>query len=454
MKNKDLITVYITNYNYGRYIDKCIQSILKQTYKNIELIIIDDGSSDNSKENLKKYEKIKKIKIIYQKNKGLNITNNIAIKVSTGRYIIRVDADDWLREDAISSLYKEISKDKKIAIVFSNYYEVNTNGEIQNEYKRYNFDKVKILDKPAHGACSLIDKKKLLTVGGYNENLNCQDGYDIWFKFISKYKFKHVNKSLFFYRQHSESLSTNKKKILKARSKIYKSITQNQKEFNCIAVIAVRGPKYDPNSNVFRKLKNKYLIDWTLQQIIKSSVKKIVIATPDTKVVNYVKRKYISKKIVTFKRSDTTAAFNTPIDKIILETYKKYRLQNKKFDCLMSVSIEAPFRNYYDYDSMINVMKIFKTDAVVAVKQETDNFYKHFGSGLKILNDDKKLKLERNEIYRQVGKFYLLGKKLLQNNKTLPEGNIGHIVLDNDSALSLDSRDDWIKAKMVNMNFN
>ena len=454
MKNKDLITVYITNYNYGRYIDNCIKSILKQTYKNIELIIIDDGSSDNSKENLKKYEKIKKIKIIYQKNKGLNITNNIAIKVSTGRYIIRVDADDWLREDAISSLYKEISKDKKIAIVFSNYYEVNTNGEIQNEYKRYNFDKVKILDKPAHGACSLIDKKKLLTVGGYNENLNCQDGYDIWFKFISKYKIKHVNKSLFFYRQHSESLSTNKKKILKARSKIYKSITQNQKEFNCIAVIAVRGPKYDPNSNVFRKLKDKYLIDWTLQQIIKSSVKKIVIATPDTKVVNYVKRKYISKKIVTFKRSDTTAAFNTPIDKIILETYKKYRLQNKKFDCLMSVSIEAPFRNYYDYDSMINVMKIFKTDAVVAVKQETDNFYKHFGSGLKILNDDKKLKLERNEIYRQVGKFYLLGKKLLQSNKTLPEGNIGHIVLDNDSALSLDSRDDWIKAKMVNMNFN
>ena len=125
MKIKDLITVYITNYNYGKYIDKCIQSILKQTYKNIELIIIDDGSSDNSKENLKKYEKIKKIKIIYQKNKGLNITNNIAIKVSTGRYIIRVDADDWLREDAISSLYKEIKKDKKIAMVFSNYYEVN-----------------------------------------------------------------------------------------------------------------------------------------------------------------------------------------------------------------------------------------------------------------------------------------------------------------------------------------
>lgn len=454
MKIKDLITVYITNYNYGRYIDKCIQSILKQTYKNIELIIIDDGSSDNSKENLKKYEKIRKIKVIYQKNKGLNITNNIAIKVSTGRYIIRVDADDWLREDAISSLYKEIQKDKKIAMVFSNYYEVNVNGEIQNEFKRYNFNKVKILDKPAHGACSLIDKKKLLTVGGYNENLNCQDGYDIWFKFISKYKFKHVNKSLFFYRQHSESLSKNKKKILIARSKIYKSITQNQKKFNCVAVIAVRGPKYDSNSNVFKKLKGKYLIDWTLKQIIKSSVKKIVIATPDIKVVDYIKRKYNTKKIVILIRSDATAELNTPIDKIILESYKKYKFNNKKFDCLMSVSIEAPFRNYYDYDSMINVMKIFKTDSVVAVKQETDNFYKHFGSGLRILNDDKKLKLERNEIYRQVGKFYLLGKKLLNGHKTLPEGHIGHIVLDNDAALSLDTHDDWVKAKMTKINFN
>ena len=117
----------------------------------------------------------------------------------------------------------------------------------------------------------------------------------------------------------------------------------------------------------------------------------------------------------------------------------------------MSISIEAPFRNHYDYDSMINVMKIFKTDSVVAVNQETDNFYKHLGSGLKILNDNKKLKLERNEIYRQVGKFYLLGKNLLKNNKTAPEGNIGHIVLDNISSFALDNEHDWARAKLLKM---
>ena len=56
---KDLITAYITNYNYENYIDQCVKSILDQSYRNIEMIIIDDGSNDNSKENLKKYERIK-----------------------------------------------------------------------------------------------------------------------------------------------------------------------------------------------------------------------------------------------------------------------------------------------------------------------------------------------------------------------------------------------------------
>ena len=60
MKNKELITVYITNYNYGKYIDKCIESVLLQTYKYIEILIIDDGSKDNSKKIIQKYAKNKK----------------------------------------------------------------------------------------------------------------------------------------------------------------------------------------------------------------------------------------------------------------------------------------------------------------------------------------------------------------------------------------------------------
>ena len=98
-----------------------------------------------------------------------------------------------------------------------------------------------------------------------------------------------------------------------------------------------------------------------------------MIATPDSSVVNYVK-KYRSNKIVTFLRSGNTAIINSPIDEIILNSFNKFKIRGRHYDCLMSISIEAPFRNHYDYDSMINVMKIFKTDSVVAVNQEQTIF--------------------------------------------------------------------------------
>ena len=79
MKEAPLVTVYITNYNYGSYIKEAIESVLNQSFKDIELIIIDDGSSDNSREIIESYMQLNYVRVIFQKNKGLNITNNIAM---------------------------------------------------------------------------------------------------------------------------------------------------------------------------------------------------------------------------------------------------------------------------------------------------------------------------------------------------------------------------------------
>ena len=70
MKAHPLVTIYITNYNYGNFIKEAIDSVLNQTFKNLELIIIDDGSTDNSKEIIEKYKDVDKVRIVYQKNKG------------------------------------------------------------------------------------------------------------------------------------------------------------------------------------------------------------------------------------------------------------------------------------------------------------------------------------------------------------------------------------------------
>ena len=132
-----LITIYITNHNYGKYLNKSINSVLNQTYTNYELIIIDDGSTDTSKKIIEKYKNLRNIKIIFQKNKGLAVSNNIALKLSKGDYITRLDADDWLNENFLQVMVNELKKHPKIGMIFCNYFLVDSKGLIQSQFLRH-----------------------------------------------------------------------------------------------------------------------------------------------------------------------------------------------------------------------------------------------------------------------------------------------------------------------------
>ena len=105
-----LLSVYITNYNYGNYITQAIESVLNQSFQSFELFIIDDGSTDNSKEIIESYAQHPKVKVIYQQNKGLNITNNIALRLANGKYIMRLDADDYLVVNALEKMIDALAE--------------------------------------------------------------------------------------------------------------------------------------------------------------------------------------------------------------------------------------------------------------------------------------------------------------------------------------------------------
>ena len=183
---RPLITVYITNHNYEKFISKSIQSVLNQSFKRYELIIIDDGSTDNSINVINKYcKKSKDIIFVKQKKRGLVASNNIAISLAKGKYIMRLDADDWLKKNALKEMFKIIDKNEKIAMVFPDYYEVDINGKIISRFVRHDFKKVNLKDQPAHGACSLLRLSILKKIGGYDEKFMCQDGYYIWMKLLN-----------------------------------------------------------------------------------------------------------------------------------------------------------------------------------------------------------------------------------------------------------------------------
>ncbi len=452
LKKDPLITVYITNYNYGKYIKKAINSVLNQTFKDYELIIIDDGSIDKSVKIIKEFQNKKNIKIIFQKNKGLVVSNNLALRLSKAKYIMRLDSDDWLDPHALEIMSNILERDKKISLIFPDYYEVDKNGKILRQVRRHNFKRVKLLDQPAHGACTMIRKENLMDIGGYDEEFNCQDGYYLWLKFIKKYVVRNVNLPLFYYRQHEKSLTKNNKKILFNRSKIISKLQNREKKKKILAILPIRGLKLNPNSLVLKRLKNKPLVFFTIESILASKlIDKLAVTSPDNQLLNIIKKKY-KKKIITIKRPEEFGLINTELEKTIKHTLKKIKKKNIRFDYIMHSSFRTPFISSQVIEDGINTLQLFNSDKIICVTQETHRYFKHDGSGLKSLIRTSNLKLERDAIYKQVMGFTIAKKNcFFDKDENL---KIGHIILSNKQSFEVNSDNDLKISNKIHSNEN
>jgi len=434
-----LVTVYITNFNYGRFIQKAIESVINQTFHDFEIIIIDDGSTDNSKEIIETYATDPKIKIIFQQNKGLNVTNNIALRVAQGKYIMRLDADDYLDANALLVMTNLLEKNEELGLVFPDYYMIDSSDNILSLEKRHKFDKVSLLDQPAHGACTMIRKKFLQQLGGYDEKYSCQDGYELWIKFISKYKVTNINTPLFYYRQHGSNLTTNEERILNTRAKIKENFILNEKinEPKVLAVIPIRGSKYNTNNLTFLKLGNDYILDIKIKEAINSrKVHKVVITTPDTEVENYINKTYSSNtKIFFHKRDEEFTRLNKDLAPTINDILNINEIKKENYDIIIILPIEHPFVGTNIIDDSINSLLIFNADSLITVRQETNMFFQHDGTGMKpILNMEKFSKLERDALYKNTGGLMAVKTEHFIKEQHFISGVVGHIVVDQKSA--------------------
>lgn len=200
-----LISVIITNYNYGKFVAECIKSVLDQTYKNIEVIIIDDGSTDNSVEIIEKCSnKDSRVKLITQKNKGVVFTRNKGLKESSGDFFVFIDADDTIPRDFVEKMVETAQTtdadvvycDLKLSDRMSGVIEVEAQS-IEN-FKNF-------LPTPI---CQLVRKKSVGSVT-FDENLSgiAHEDNDFFFNlFLSGAKFAKAN-THYNYRIHGEGRS-------------------------------------------------------------------------------------------------------------------------------------------------------------------------------------------------------------------------------------------------------
>ncbi|MEH7566253.1 glycosyltransferase family 2 protein, partial [Priestia megaterium] len=126
---KKKISIVVPVYNASNTIERCVQSILSQTYTNIEIILVDDGSKDNSLEICKKLQsRDSRIVVVSRKNAGVSVARNKGIEMANGDYIAFVDSDDYVKPEMYEKLIN-IAESRKVSLVFCNYEEVTTSGD-------------------------------------------------------------------------------------------------------------------------------------------------------------------------------------------------------------------------------------------------------------------------------------------------------------------------------------
>ena len=138
------ISIIVPIYNASKYLKKCLDSLVNQTKKELEFILINDGSTDDSESIIKSYSD-DRIKYYKRSNHGIGKTRNFGINKSTGKYIMFLDSDDYLEEDACELLYKKIEKDNLDLVVCDFYKVINNSNNLE---KITNFKNTSLKDNP------------------------------------------------------------------------------------------------------------------------------------------------------------------------------------------------------------------------------------------------------------------------------------------------------------------
>ena len=219
MNNDPLISIIIPCFNAEKTLEKCLESVVQQSYANLEIIIIDDGSTDETSLIYNKFQSNdERILVLKQQNSGVSKARNTGVKAATGDYICFVDSDDWAELNYCSELYSLlVGENADISIVEASYEDENGNvlcSKPISDEKIFDGNRALVLlledqEIQSHPWGKLF-KADLLKNVHFPENLKCFEDYSTLFKIFNKaVKVVKSNEKLYHYIQRENSLSHN-----------------------------------------------------------------------------------------------------------------------------------------------------------------------------------------------------------------------------------------------------
>ena len=206
------ISIIVPIYNSEKYLNKCIDSLINQTKKNIEIILVNDGSTDNSEEIIKEY-KDKRIKYYKNKNQGIGKTRNFGIEQATGSYIMFVDSDDYIEKNACEKMYNK-AVNENLDVVLCDFYKEYDNGNIE-EIHTNSFNNSSLKENPniiTDYLCpwaKIYDRKLIIDNNiKFVENLKYEDAPFVIKALCTAKKIGKIDECLNYYLIHDNSETT------------------------------------------------------------------------------------------------------------------------------------------------------------------------------------------------------------------------------------------------------
>lgn len=224
-----LVSIIIPCYNQAQFLDAAIQSVLDQTYPTIEIIVVDDGSTDATHEHALRYPTVH---YLHQDNQGLSAARNTGTRVSHGEFLVFLDSDDQLLPEAVQTNAEYLQADAKLGFVAGHFRYINTDGSFQHENERHCIGSdyyVHFLINNfigMHGAV-MYRRAVIEAVGGFDSAMRACEDYDLYLRISRTYPIVCHGALLTEYRRHGQGISNNSALMLASATQILERERRN-----------------------------------------------------------------------------------------------------------------------------------------------------------------------------------------------------------------------------------
>jgi glycosyltransferase involved in cell wall biosynthesis len=221
------VSICIPTYNRKDYLKETLDSIFAQTYKDYEVVIVDDGSADGTAEMIKNAGYA--VRYYWQKNAGEAAARNRLVELAEGKFITFIDSDDLLMPDAVERMMNAVETEDEEVIVYGSYLRIDENGKIYGRSKQNlcsgQITKQLFQDILVHSCGSMFPKRAIEEAGGFDESLRVCSPYVLFLRLSLKYRFIALVEPMFKRRRHRDNLSAiskdNRLTELKVLEKFY-----------------------------------------------------------------------------------------------------------------------------------------------------------------------------------------------------------------------------------------